>query len=45
MNIAEEVAAKMVGGFGGTITKLTPDQAKYINVNSEGPFKTDDYKY
>lgn len=41
----EEVAANMVGGFGGTITKLTPDQAKYINVNSEGPFKTDDYKY
>ena len=41
----EEVAANMVAGFGGVITKLTKDQAKYINVDAEGPFKTDDYKY
>jgi adenosylhomocysteinase len=41
----EEVAAAMVRGFSGVITKLTPAQAKYINVNVEGPFKTNDYKY
>jgi adenosylhomocysteinase len=41
----EEVAAAMVRGFAGVITKLTPAQAKYINVKVEGPFKTDDYKY
>ena len=41
----EEVAAAMVRGFSGVITKLTPAQAKYINVKVEGPFKTDDYKY
>jgi adenosylhomocysteinase len=41
----EEVAANMVAGFGGVITKLTPDQAKYINVKVEGPFKLDTYKY
>ena len=41
----EEVAAEMVRGFGGVITKLTPAQAKYINVKVEGPFKTNDYKY
>ncbi|MCB1672409.1 MAG: adenosylhomocysteinase [Pseudomonadales bacterium] len=41
----EEVAALMVGGFGGVITKLTQPQAKYINVPLTGPFKTDSYKY
>jgi len=41
----EEVAAMMVGGFGGVLTKLTDVQAKYINVNVSGPYKTDSYKY
>jgi len=41
----EEVAADMVEGFGGVITKLTPDQAKYINVTVDGPFKPEAYKY
>jgi len=41
----EEVAALMVGGFGGVITRLTESQAKYINVSPTGPFKTDSYKY
>jgi len=41
----EEVAADMVAGFGGVITKLTSTQAKYISVSSEGPFKPESYKY
>ncbi|MBT8140229.1 MAG: adenosylhomocysteinase [Gammaproteobacteria bacterium] len=41
----EEVAVHMVRGFGGVVTKLTPEQADYINVSVDGPFKTDDYKY
>lgn len=41
----EEVAALMVGGFGGVMTKLTTGQAKYIGVKSEGPFKPESYKY
>jgi adenosylhomocysteinase len=41
----EEVAALMVQGFGGVVTKLTSSQAKYINVKVEGPFKPDSYKY
>jgi len=41
----EEVAAHMVGGFGGVITKLTKEQADYINVDVEGPYKTEHYKY
>ena len=44
-HLDEEVAAMMVGGFGGVLTKLTNDQAKYINVNVNGPYKTDSYKY
>jgi adenosylhomocysteinase len=41
----EEVAAHMVRGFGGVMTKLTKTQADYINVSVEGPFKADSYKY
>lgn len=41
----EEVAAEMVRGFGGVITRMTPEQAKYINVPVDGPYKPDSYKY
>jgi adenosylhomocysteinase len=41
----EEVAADMVKGFGGVITQLTKQQADYISVAVEGPYKTDSYKY
>ena len=41
----EEVAQLMVEGFGGVVTKLTTDQAKYIGVQQEGPFKSAGYKY
>ena len=45
MELDEEVASYMVEGFGGVVTKLTKDQAKYINVKVEGPFKPESYKY
>ena len=41
----EEVAALMVRGFGGTMTKLTKKQCDYIQVGVNGPFKNDDYSY
>ncbi len=41
----EEVAAAMVAGFNGVITKLTQKQADYIGVSVDGPFKADEYKY
>ena len=41
----EEVASYMVEGFGGVMTKLSSDQADYINVPQEGPFKSEIYKY
>ena len=44
-HLDEEVAAHMVRGFGGVITKLTKAQADYIKVSVDGPFKSDSYKY
>ena len=41
----EEVAMHMIGGFGAVLTRLTDEQAKYINVKADGPFKPDAYKY
>lgn len=41
----EEVAAAMVAGFNGVMTKLTKEQADYIGVPVEGPFKPESYKY
>jgi adenosylhomocysteinase len=43
----EEVAAHMVRGFGGVLTKLTQAQADYIHIHvpTDGPFKEDTYKY
>tara|TARA_B100000767_G_scaffold108101_1_gene103593 strand:+ start:1822 stop:3177 length:1356 start_codon:yes stop_codon:yes gene_type:complete len=41
----EEVAAHMVKGFGGVMTQLTTEQADYINVTVNGPFKVESYKY
>ena len=44
-HLDEEVARYMVQGFDGVITRLTEEQARYINVPVDGPYKTDDYKY
>ncbi|MCS5592107.1 MAG: adenosylhomocysteinase [Gammaproteobacteria bacterium] len=41
----EEVAAGMVGGFGGVLTIMTDTQADYINTPKDGPFKPETYKY
>ena len=41
----EEVARYMVQGFGGVITRLTQEQADYIGVNVDGPYKPNEYKY
>ena len=44
-HLDEEVAADMVSGFGGVLTKLTQEQADYIGVSMNGPFKPENYKY
>ena len=44
-HLDEEVARLMVTGFGGVVTTLTGEQASYINVPLEGPYKTEEYRY
>ncbi|MDG0978293.1 MAG: adenosylhomocysteinase [Halieaceae bacterium] len=44
-HLDEEVAAHMVAGFGGVITRLTQEQADYIHVTVDGPYKSETYKY
>jgi adenosylhomocysteinase len=44
-HLDEEVARYMVEGFCGVMTKLTKTQADYINVNAQGPFKPESYRY
>jgi adenosylhomocysteinase len=44
-HLDEEVARLMVAGFGGVVTTLTEEQAQYINVPLEGPYKAEDYRY
>ena len=41
----EEVARLHVAKCGGSLTRLTPDQAAYIGVPQEGPYKPDHYRY
>ena len=44
-HLDEQVARLMVEGFGGVMTTLTIEQAGYIGVPVDGPFKNDAYKY
>ena len=41
----EKVARLHLGQLGVKLTKLTQQQADYIGVPVEGPYKTEDYKY
>ncbi len=41
----EEVARLHLDKIGAKLTKLTPEQATYIGVNAEGPYKPEAYRY
>ncbi len=41
----EKVARLHLDKLGAHLTELTPEQAKYINVSVEGPYKPDYYRY
>lgn len=41
----EEVAALHLEKLGVKLTKLTPDQSKYLGVSADGPFKPEIYRY
>jgi adenosylhomocysteinase len=44
-HLDEKVARLHLAKIGVEIDELTEDQAKYIGVNKNGPFKTDHYRY
>ena len=44
-NLDEEVARLHLGQIGADLTTLTDDQAKYIGVSVEGPYKPEHYRY
>lgn len=44
-HLDEKVARIHVEALGGQLTKLTKDQAEYIGVDVEGPYKPDHYRY
>ena len=41
----EKVAALHLAKLGVQLTRLTPEQAKYLNIPVEGPFKPEHYRY
>lgn len=41
----EEVARLHLEKLGAKLTKLSPKQASYINVDADGPFKPETYRY
>ncbi|HZE18229.1 MAG TPA: adenosylhomocysteinase [Mycobacterium sp.] len=44
-HLDEKVARIHVEALGGKLTKLTKEQAEYIGVDVEGPYKADHYRY
>jgi adenosylhomocysteinase len=44
-HLDEKVAALHLDHVGATLETLTPEQADYIGVTVEGPFKTEEYRY
>ncbi len=44
-HLDEEVARLHLAKIGAKLTKLTQDQADYIGISPEGPFKADHYRY
>lgn len=44
-SLDEEVARLHLGHLGVTLTRLTEEQARYIGVPVNGPFKPDHYRY
>jgi adenosylhomocysteinase len=44
-HLDEKVAMLHLDQLGGKLTKLTKEQSKYLNISTEGPFKSDHYRY
>src|SRR6202789_4067658 len=44
-HLDEKVARIHVEALGGTLTKLSKEQAEYLGIDVEGPYKPDHYRY
>jgi adenosylhomocysteinase len=44
-HLDEKVARLQLSKLGAMLTELTPEQATYIGVTPEGPYKSDTYRY
>jgi adenosylhomocysteinase len=44
-HLDEKVARLHLPALGVKLTELTPDQAAYLGIPAEGPFKSDHYRY
>jgi adenosylhomocysteinase len=44
-HLDEKVAKLHLAKIGVELTELTPEQADYIGVSLDGPFKRDEYRY
>ncbi|MCG6883674.1 MAG: adenosylhomocysteinase [Silicimonas sp.] len=44
-HLDEKVARLHLGRIGAKLTRLDPEQADYIGVNADGPFKPEHYRY
>jgi adenosylhomocysteinase len=44
-HLDEKVARLHLDKFGARLTRLTPEQAAYIGVGEDGPYKPDHYRY
>ena len=44
-HLDEEVARLHLAKIGAKLTRLRPDQAEYIDVDIDGPYKTNEYRY
>ena len=44
-HLDEEVARLHLSKIGANLTTLTKEQADYINVSVDGPFKKEEYRY
>ena len=44
-HLDEKVARLHLEKLGATLTTLTPEQAEYLDIEQDGPFKKDEYRY
>ena len=44
-HLDEKVAAPRLAKVGAKLTRMTPEQAKYLGVTQNGPFKAESFRY